>query len=217
MTATIGQVVRQLCAAITELDQAAVTADQAREVAERAHARYNEAAQGTAHPRANGAKHQAQLAVDKAGRTARLLAMAAIALTRYVNHIAPGTLPDRSAPDATPSGTQIAKTSTGRGPLSRKLLGRTTAVENADDGLQHAKKIADAIQDAAGAGGVVARRSAEPVIQAASQQGATAGDALLASLTLAIMGLKGAELAASLRRKLKTAQDRPNRDGDKHG
>jgi hypothetical protein len=218
MSGSLGDVVRQLRQVIVELDQAAVTAKHAQAGAEQAHGLYSEAARGTDHPQTNRAINESRTAAEKAGKSARLLAEAASAFTEYVNHIAPGSAPPRSsAPEASPAGERLMSPAGGHRQLSNKLLGRIASVKNADDGLQNVEKVAETIQEAAGSGGVAVQRSAEPAIRAAEAPRATAGDALLAAFTVAIMGIKGAEVAARLRDKAKTKKRREDQEGNNDG
>ncbi|MGX7670212.1 hypothetical protein [Plantactinospora sp. DSM 117369] len=205
---SVGDVVAQFRTVLSQIDQAAVTAKHAQEQAEKAHATYTEVARGTADRSMRKAVVDSRTAGEKAGKTARLLAEAAEHFTAYVNIISPGTVPPRSsAPEAEASGEQVLAAAAGQGSLSSKLLGRTATVRNADDGLQHAKKIATAIKDAAGSGGVAVPKSPQPSITAAKTQDTAAGDTLLAAFTVALLGIKGAEVAARIRSKARAKRD----------
>ncbi|MFY1690379.1 hypothetical protein [Plantactinospora sp. WMMB782] len=216
---SVGDVVAGFRTALGVIDETAVSAKRAQEQAEQALAAYTEAARGTADRLMKKAVVDSRTAAEKAGKTARLLSEAADHITTYLNVIAPGTVPPRtSAPEADASGEHILASAAGQGPLSSKLLGRTAAVRNADDGLQHAKKIATAIKDATGSGGVVVPRSPQPAISAARTHDASAGDALLAAFTVALLGIKGAEVAARLRGKARTRNTQHKKQkGDGNG
>ncbi|RKR89330.1 hypothetical protein BDK92_3674 [Micromonospora pisi] len=209
MTGNLAEVVQQFRRVINELDQAAITAKAAQEHAEAANARYIEVGKGTDHPDINHAKYESQTAGQKAGRVARLLSEATKAFTEYANTIAPGSIPpSMSSQGAMPDGEQVLDTPH-QGSMSSRLLGRAGATPNAEDGLQHAKKLGNAIQDATRPSGTAAPKQATPAfVKSQGSQGAQAGDALLAALTLAVMGIKGAELAARLRRKTKANNNR---------
>ncbi|MEN3608240.1 hypothetical protein AAH979_01705 [Plantactinospora sp. ZYX-F-223] len=205
---SIGDVVAGFRTVIGIIDEAAVTAKRAAENARQAQAEYTEASHGTDDRSMRKAVVDTRTAAEKAGKTARLLSEAAEHFTTYVNIIAPGTVPPRSsAPEATPGGDKLAAAGLDQGPLSAKLLGRTAAVRNADDGLQHAKKVATAIQNATGSGGVAVAKTPKPVIRSAKTESATAGDALLAAFALTLLGIKGAEVAAKIRRKARAKED----------
>ncbi|AVT37280.1 hypothetical protein [Plantactinospora sp. BB1] len=216
---SVGEVVAQFRTVLGLIDETAVTAKRAQEQAQKAFTAYTEASRGTSDRLMRTAVVDSRTAGEKAGKTARLLSEAAEHFTAYINAIAPGTLPPRSsAPEADASGDRILATTAGQGALSSKLLGRTASVPNADDGLQHAKKIATAIKDATGSGGVAVPKSPQPAIRAAKTQDASAGDALLAAFTVALLGIKGAEVAARLRSKARTkSAERTERKGDHSG
>jgi hypothetical protein len=213
---SVGNVVAQFRTVLGIIDETAVNAKRVQEKAEQAKAAYAEASQGTADRSMRKAVVDSRTAAEKAGKIARLLSEAAEHLTAYVNIIAPGTVPPRaSAPEATPQGDQLSTAGLGQGPLSAKLLGRTAAIRNADDGLQHAKRITTAIQNATGSGGVTVPKSPEPAIGAAKTEGASAGDALLAAFTLTLLGIKGTEAATRIRNKVRGKKDRQiNRKGN---
>ncbi|MFC6017556.1 hypothetical protein ACFP2T_15240 [Plantactinospora solaniradicis] len=215
----MGDVVAQIRTVLGLIDEAAVAAERAQRQAQQASAAYTEASRGTADRLMRTAVVDSRTAGEKAGKTARLLAEAAEHFTTYINVIAPGTVPPRSsAPEADASGEQVLAAAAGQGSLSSKVLGRTAAVRNADDGLQHAKKIATAIKDATGSGGVAVAKSPQPAITAARTPDASAGDALLAAFTVALLGIKGAEVAARLRNKARTkSEQRKEQKGDDGG
>ncbi|MEV4760095.1 hypothetical protein AB0J86_34035 [Micromonospora sp. NPDC049559] len=218
MSGDLGEVIRQLLRVIGELDRAAVTAGRARDQAEQALAALTEAAQGTNDPAANQAITEARTAAEKAGKSARLFAEAAGAFAEYANVIVPGSAPTRtSTPRSLPDGQALASSTGPGGPLSSRLFRRMTSVPNADDGLQHASKLASAIQDAAGKGATAVPRSPDPIIRAAETRGGSAGDALLAAFTLALLGVKGAEVAGRLRKKVQADRRSKKQEGDTNG
>ena len=207
MTGNLADVVQQFRQVISELDQAAITAEAAQEHAGEATTHYVEVTRGTDHPDVNRAKYESNTAGEKAGKVARLLADAASAFAEYVNTIAPGSVPSRvPSSEATPDGRQFLDT-TRRGPLSSRLVGRAGSIQNAEDGLQHVKKTANSVQDAMRPTGTATSKSTSAFVKSQESQGPQTGDALLAALTLTVMGIKGAELAARLRRKAKNNEN----------
>jgi len=216
MSSALTEVLQQLRDVIGDLDKAAITAKGAEADARRAFALYDEAATGSAHPQTYIARQEAHTAADKAGKVARLLSEAATAFAEYANHIAPGTVPARiSAPEAMPSGERLLEPS-GSGPLSSTLLGLVEDVPNADDGLEHMHTLADQIQDAARPGGQAVARTPEVTTGGGESQGGHAGDVLLAAMTLAIVGIKSAEIIVNLRRKSQLTRNEAQK-GDNHG
>jgi hypothetical protein len=214
MTGDLSKVIRQFRQVISDLDRAATVAETARKHAEEANTHYVEVGRGTEHPRINQARYESQTAGQKAGKVARLLSEAARAFEEYVNLIAPGAIPRKeSSPEAAPDSARILDT-TRQGSRSSRLLGRVGAVPNADDGLQHAKKLGNAIQDATLPTGTATPKSTPAFVKAKEPQGAYAGDILIAALTLTIVGIRGAELARQLRRKTSSAKKEKARDNN---
>ncbi|GAB2934050.1 hypothetical protein GCM10027280_22400 [Micromonospora polyrhachis] len=203
---SVGDVVRQFQRVIDALDQTAGVVKYAQAVTEQAYGHYDKAMRGSAHDDVTRAKRATQTAAEKAGKAGRLLSEAATAFAEYVNHIAPGSVAIASATsEGMLGGEQLVRLPGRRGSLSSRLLNKTKDVANSDDGLQHAKKIANAIQDAVRPSGTAAPKTVGPTIKPSSApQGAHAGDVLLTTLVVAVMGVKGAELAARLRRKVQS-------------
>jgi hypothetical protein len=217
MTGDLSKVIQQFRQVISDLDQAAIVAEVARKQAEEANSHYVEVSRGTEHPDINQAKYESQTAGQKAGKIARLLSEAASAFANYVNAIAPGAVARKESSEI-PDSARILDTAR-QGRRSSRLLRRLGAVPNAEDGLQHAKKLANAIQDAVRPSGAETPKSTPAFMKPGEPQGAHAGDVLLAALTLAVMGIKGAELARELRRKInstKKEKDRNDSDGREH-
>jgi hypothetical protein len=105
MSASLGEVVAQLRAVVTSMDEAVAVAFRAQVDAKQACACYVEAAVGTRHPTIRRAISDSRTGWEKAAKTARLLAEAANALTEYVNIVVSGSVPPGVAsPDAMPSG-----------------------------------------------------------------------------------------------------------------
>jgi hypothetical protein len=216
MSGTLAEVLQQLQEVVGRLDKAAVSAKGAEVDAQRASTLFGKAATGSTYPSGYIARQEAHTAADKAGKVGRLLSEAATAFAEYVSHIAPGTGVARvSASNSMPSGKQLLEPS-GSGPLSSTLLGLVEEVPNADDGLEHMHTLADQIQDAVRPGGQAVPRTPEPVAGGSDIQGGHAGDFLLATMTLAIMGIKSAEIIVNLRRKSQLTHDKAQ-EGDDHG
>ncbi|MDG4829161.1 hypothetical protein O7627_07555 [Solwaraspora sp. WMMD1047] len=211
---SVGAVVAQFHALLDLIDASAMVAVQAREEAERAGTAYAEVSRGTNDPLLEEAVTRSRAGADKAGEVSRSLADAATCFAAYVNRIAPGSVPARdSAPDSMPSGADVVTASSGRGRLANRMMDRLMSVANADDGLQHGKQLGNILQQATGSGGVAVPRSSEPVITSTNPPGgATAGDALLAAFTVAILGIKGVEVAERIRRKARPSSQREDRD-----
>ena len=105
MSTSLGDVVAQLSAVVTGIDEAVAVALRAEVDARQACASYVEAAEGTRHPTIRRAIADTRTAYEKAAKTARLLAEAANAVSEYVNIIAPGSAtPGVAAPGSMPSG-----------------------------------------------------------------------------------------------------------------
>jgi hypothetical protein len=68
-----------------------------------------------------------------------------------------------------------------------------------------------------GKGSVAVPRSPEPAIRPAETPHATPGGALLAAFTLAIMGIKGAEVAARLRNKVRANEPPKGKKENRNG
>ncbi|MET7947568.1 hypothetical protein [Micromonospora sp. NPDC005324] len=116
MSANIAALVAQLLATREKLDDAAITALRARTDAEQAVTHLTAITRGSSDRRVSAAVADAEVARDKAGRYARLLADAARHITAYVNTIAPGAA--SSGPvgeDASPSGERLVTEAERRG------------------------------------------------------------------------------------------------------
>ncbi|MFY1654550.1 hypothetical protein ACN27J_27170 [Solwaraspora sp. WMMB762] len=197
---SVGDVIAVLRQILDDLDGAAVAATTAQKSAAAGTRHYQTATEGADSSHATAARTQASEAAAKSGKIARLIAEAAAEISHYANHIAPGSVPSRSSETGgMPTGEKLAADSTGMGPRSSKLMGRVHQVRSVDDGFQHGKKLAESFQDAAGgAGGVVVNRPAEPVLRPSHPPSTSAGDALIAAIAVALVGIKGGEVAARL-------------------
>lgn len=106
----MARVVAQFQEVCERLSIVSVTAMRANADAQHTHSQYSEAARGTNHPRIRQAIADIQIAGDKSAKITRLLAEARTHFGKYLNHIAPGSLPDDGDVDlATPSGEQLVK------------------------------------------------------------------------------------------------------------
>jgi hypothetical protein len=95
-TVSIAQIVSHFRELVGIIDQAVIAATRAQEDAHQAQIAYTEATRGSSNREARQAVVQSRTAVEKAGKTARLLAEASNHFTSYINIIAPGTVPDRT-------------------------------------------------------------------------------------------------------------------------
>ncbi|MFG2045912.1 hypothetical protein ACGFIW_00580 [Micromonospora sp. NPDC048935] len=141
MTGSIAELVAQLLAVRAKLDTAAVTALRARTDAEQALARLAEVQRGSGDQRLGAAIADAEVARDKAGRYARLLADAARHITGYVKTIAPGAATSGPArDDASPSGERLVTEAERRGRRAdiawRKQIQKA---DNTEDSLKNAE------------------------------------------------------------------------------
>ncbi|GIJ29185.1 hypothetical protein Vqi01_43470 [Micromonospora qiuiae] len=141
MSGSIAELVAQLLAVRGKLDAAAVTALRAQTDAKVALARLTEVQRGSSDQRLRDAVADAEVARDKAGRYARLLAEAARHITAYINTIAPGAAPTgHAADDAAPSGKRVLTEAERRG--RRADIAWRKQVKKADDiedGLKNAE------------------------------------------------------------------------------
>lgn len=217
--ANVGDVIAQLRVSIDRLDAAAVTASSAGADALEAQQILDSIAASSGGFELTQSVVDAGEAVAKIAKVARLLSDAAGHLLDYATHIAPGSLPVGSpSVEVTPSGADVVGRASGGGSLSDRMLGRLASVKNNDDGLQHIKKIGDAVQNAVRPGGVVSSAGKSETITKASQQGGGAGDAILATMTLAVVAVKGVEWVRRVRtdsakRRREATQDQGSGDG----
>ncbi|MEU8210722.1 hypothetical protein AB0B85_16170 [Micromonospora sp. NPDC049044] len=147
MSGSIAEVVAQLLAVRGKLDTAAVTALRARTDAEQALAHLAGVQRGSADRGLSAAVADAEVARDKAGRYARLLAEAARHITGYVNTIAPGAAPTEPAGgDASPTGERLLTEAERRGRRAdiawRKQVQKA---DNTEDSLKNAETNAKAV------------------------------------------------------------------------
>jgi hypothetical protein len=145
MSGSIAELVAQLLAVRGKLDAAAVTALRARTDAEVALARLVEVQRGSDDNRLRAAVVDAEVARDKAGRYARLLAEAADHITEYVNTIAPGAAPTEPDDAASPSGDRLVTEAEGRG--RRADIAWRKQVRKADDTEDSLKDTETSVRD----------------------------------------------------------------------
>ncbi|MBF9127473.1 hypothetical protein I0C86_00455 [Plantactinospora sp. S1510] len=128
------------------IDETAVTAKRAQEEAEQVRSAYVEASQGSADHLMRQAVTDSRTAADKAGKTARLLSEAAEHFTTYVNVIAPGSVPPRSAaPEAMPDGERTVTEAMVRRNRATSFLDR--AARRADDVKDAAAETTKAVEE----------------------------------------------------------------------
>lgn len=112
---SLGDVVRHLLAVREGLDEAALTAMRAKADAEQTLVHLTNIRRGSGDQRLATAVSDAEVARDKAGRYARLLADAARHITAYMNDVVPGSAPTGPAKQATPSGDRLVAEAGSRG------------------------------------------------------------------------------------------------------
>ncbi|TDC75669.1 hypothetical protein E1193_25125 [Micromonospora sp. KC606] len=128
----VGEVVAQLLAIQGKLDEAVVTALRAQADAEQAFVHLAEVRRGGGDQRLKAAVADVEVARDKAGRYARLLADAARHIGAYVNVLAPGAAPSEApAENAAPSGERLVTEAEARG--RRADIAWRRQVQKADD------------------------------------------------------------------------------------
>ncbi|TDB69700.1 MULTISPECIES: hypothetical protein [unclassified Micromonospora] len=128
----VGEAVAQLLAIRERLDEAAVTALRAQAEAEQAFAHVAEVRGGSSDQPLKAAVADIEVARDKAGRYARLLADAARHISAYVNVLAPGAAPSEvPAENAAPSGERLVTEAEARG--RRADIAWRRQVQKADD------------------------------------------------------------------------------------
>ncbi|WP_326550350.1 hypothetical protein [Micromonospora sp. NBC_01813] len=202
---SVGDVIGQLVQILSDLDGAAVEASNAQQTAAEGLKHYKTATTGADSIHAAAMLSEASEAVAKSGKVARLIAEATTEIASYMNHIAPGSVPDRSSgTGGMPTGEILSVPQYSKQPKAIKALGRIGQVRAADDGLQHIKKAVDWFHDAANApGGSTVSRPPDFAFEPTHQPSGTAGEALLAALTLAVLGAKGSEVASRIRERAK--------------
>ena len=215
MADPLSDVLKHLLELVDVLDRAAVAAFGAQTGAEGARTAFTEAGRGSANPLITQAATDARTASDAARDASQALGRAARAYAAYINTIAPGTAPTRQATAGSmPTGEQLLKPASG-GALSKRILARAM-IPNFDDGLEGLQTGANRLQDAAPPGDVVVPRPPTPTVNAANTEGAHLGDALLAALTIAIVGIRASESVRRLRERLR-ARSRKNKRGRNDG
>ena len=201
MTGSVEDLLAGMRSLLVAIDNAAVSATRAQADAQQAQGRYQQAATGTAHPVLVRAVAAARTAAEKAGRTARLLAKSADAYTAYVNKIAPGAAGAmRPVPGAMPDGGELTETHS-REPKWRRLVNKVKETESADDGIENFKKMANDGQAALPGGTVAPVRPPMAVLGPATNEGPQVGDALIAGAALALLVMRGSEVAVNIKRR----------------
>ncbi|MFF0154745.1 hypothetical protein [Micromonospora sp. NPDC005203] len=218
MTGSIAELVAQLLAVRGKLDTAAVTALRARADAEQALAHLAEVQRGSGDQRLRAAIADAEVARDKAGRYARLLADAARHITGYVNTIAPGAA--TSGPggdDASPSGERLVEEAEGRSRKAEAFLRRH--VKKADDSENTLKQTEQSITTGlrelqksfkgSGSSGSTTSTSASPGTPADRPQLEHPVTSVIMAAGAVVVGLRGVWNMAKKRRERKRSDEQP--------
>ncbi|MFY1634578.1 hypothetical protein ACN27F_15090 [Solwaraspora sp. WMMB335] len=216
MSSSVGDVIGQLRQILSDLDGAAIEASNAQQTAAEGLKHYETATAGANNKHADAMLSEASEAAAKSGKVARLVAEAAAEIASYADHIAPGSIPSRSSSTGgMPTGESLTVPQYSKSPKAIKALGRIGQVRAADDGLQHIKKAVDWFHDAANLpGGSTVSRPPDFAFEPAHQPSGTAGEALLAALTLAVLGAKGSEIASGIRKRAKNRKSIKKDDTD---
>ncbi|MFV2088297.1 hypothetical protein [Micromonospora sp. LOL_021] len=216
MSSSVGDVIGQLRQILRDLDGAAVEASNAEQAAAEGLKHYETATAGADNRHVDAMLSEAGEAAAKSGKVARLIAKAAAEIASYADHIAPGSIPSRgSSTGGMPTGESLAVPQYSKAPKAIKALARIGQVRAADDGLQHIKKAVDWFHDAANPpGGTTVSRPPDFAFEPAHQPSGTAGEALLAALTLAVLGAKGSEIASGIRKRAKNRKSIHKDDTD---
>jgi hypothetical protein len=110
MSSNLGEIVAQLNHVRDQLAIASVRAQRAKADADQAYHDYEQAAQGTKHPRMQQALHNIRTAGDKSAKVARLFDQARTSFGAYLKKIAPGSVSDDDpTSEAMPTGERLAK------------------------------------------------------------------------------------------------------------
>ncbi len=145
MNDDMAQVVAQLRAVREQAAAAAVTAMRAHADAEKACHHYTEAAKGTNDNKIKQAIADIEVARDKSAKIGRLLGEARESITRYLNRIAPGSVPDPDPSEsAMPTGERLVSEANQRSEAKKSAAAfLKKAVRNAADAQDATKSITD--------------------------------------------------------------------------
>ncbi|MEU1396968.1 hypothetical protein ABZ403_13035 [Micromonospora zamorensis] len=217
MTGSIAELVGQLLAVRGKLDAAAITALRARADAEQALAHLVGVQRGSTDQGLRTAVADAEVARDKSGRYARLLADAARHITGYVNTIAPGAA--TSGPDtaASPSGERLVEEAEGRSRKAEAFLRRH--VKKADDSEDTLKQTEQSITTGlrelqksfkgSGSSGSTASTSANPGTPVDRPQLEHPVTSVIMAAGAVVVGLRGVWNMAKKRRERKRSDEQP--------
>ncbi|MFY1574861.1 hypothetical protein ACN26Z_08225 [Verrucosispora sp. WMMD703] len=218
MSGSIAELVAQLLAVRGNLDAAAVTALRARTDAEVALARLAEVQRGSNDKRLRAAVTDAEVARDKAGRYARLLAEAARHITAYVNTIAPGAVPTEPDDAASPSGDRLVEEAEGRSRKGEAFLRRH--VKKADDTEDTLKQTEQAIttgfrelqkglKGSGSSGGTTTTTAADPGTPVDRPQLEHPVTSVIMAAGAVVVGLRGIWNMAKKHRERKRSDEQP--------
>ncbi|TQJ20787.1 hypothetical protein FBZ33_0991 [Micromonospora sp. A202] len=217
MSATIAALVAQLLAVRGKLDAAAVTAMRARADAEQAVTHLAALKRGSSDQRLSAAVADAEVARDKAGRYARLLANAARHITGYVNTIAPGAASSGSDDAASPSGERLVEEAEGRSRKAEAFLRRH--VKKADDSEDTLKQTEQSITTGlrelqksfkgSGSSGSTTSTSASPGTPVDRPQLEHPVTSVIMAAGAVVVGLRGVWNMAKKRRERKQSDEQP--------
>ncbi|RZT83051.1 hypothetical protein EV382_6371 [Micromonospora violae] len=217
MSGSIGELVAQLLVVREQLDAAAVTALRARTDAEQALTLLNDVRRGSNDHQLREAATDAEVARDKSGRYARLLATAARHITQYLNTIAPGAA--SSGPDdaASPSGERLVEEAEGRSSKAEAFLRRH--VKKADDSEDTLKQTEQSIttglrelQKSLKGSGSTGSTTSAPANPGAPAEGPPLEHPVTSVIMAAgavVVGLRGVWKMAKNRRERKRSDEQP--------
>ncbi|MEU7974138.1 hypothetical protein AB0B48_19110 [Micromonospora sp. NPDC049089] len=217
MSASIAALVAQLLAVREKLDATAITALRARTDAEQAVTHLTAITRGSSDRRVSAAVADAEVARDKAGRYARLLADAARHITVYVNTIAPGAASSGPVDRASPSGERLVEEAEGRSRKAEAFLRRH--VRKADDSEDTLKQTEQSITTGlrelqksfkgSGSTGSTASASASPGTPVDRPQLEHPATSVIMAAGAVVVGLRGVWRMAKKRRERKQSDEQP--------
>ncbi|TDC01457.1 hypothetical protein E1091_02830 [Micromonospora fluostatini] len=220
MTGSIGDLVAQLLAVRRSLDEAAVTALRAQADAAQASAHLEEVRRGSNDAKLRMAALEAETARAKAGRYARLLAVAADHIGAYVTTIAPGS--DLSAPDeaSSPSGDRVVREAGERTGRAEAFIRRhVKKADDTEDTLKQSEQAVttglrelEKILKGSGAGSSTTSTSSHPATPVDRPQLEHPVTSVIMAAGAVVVGVRGAWDMLKKRRERKRSDDQPRDD-----
>ncbi|MEU1585343.1 hypothetical protein [Micromonospora sp. NPDC005710] len=217
MSSSIGELVAQLLAVRGKLDAAAVTALRAQTDAEQALTHLTAVRKGSDDRLLRAAATDAEVARDKAGRYARLLAVAARHITAYVNTIAPGAASSEAGDATVPSGERLVEEAEARSRKAEAFLRRH--VRKADDSEDTLKQTEQAVTTGlrelqkslkgGGSSGSTASTSTNPGTPVDRPQLEHPATSVIMAAGAVVVGLRGVWNMVKKRRERKRFDDQP--------